>query len=91
MSEGRSPEVSRSRAEQVLTDSLRLQRSAARAQQSRRRGRRRKGDIIDLDRKTITKRRRHRAFLALLFAEAVVAALAVAVFVYFVLSGRSTS
>lgn len=82
--------MSRTRAEQVLSDSLRLQRSARAQQMPRGRGRRRKGDVIDLDRRTVARYRRHRAFMALLVLEALIAVVAVAVFAYVVATGRGT-
>lgn len=76
--------MSRSRAEQVLSDSLRLQRSAVRAQLAPRgRGRRRKGAVIDLDQRTFHRPRRRRLLMALLIAEAVVAAVAVVVLIVY--------
>jgi hypothetical protein len=64
---------------------------AAQGGRSRGRGRRRKKEIIDLNKRTVTTYRRRKGLKTLLVLEAVVAAIAVAVFAYFVVTGRSTS
>ena len=49
------------------------------------RGKRRKGDVIDLDQRSMTRSRRRRIFMTLLVVEAVVAVIAVGVLVAYVL------
>ena len=67
---------------QALADSLQLQRAAQkRAMAATGRGRRRKGDVIDLDQMTVVRTRRRRIFMTLLVVEAVVAVICVAVLV----------
>ena len=74
---------------QALADSLQLQRSAQKraVAAATGRGRRRKGEVIDLDLKTSTIKatRRRRIFMTLLVVEAIVAVIAVGVLVAYVL------
>lgn len=84
------PEGPVQRGSQALTEALQLQvaareRSAAPA---RRHGKRRKGDVVDLNELTITRSRRRRWLMVLLVIEAVIAVIAVSVLVvYLVLEG----
>jgi len=75
------------RGSQALADSLQLQRAAQkRAVAATGRGRRRKGEVIDLDLMTssIKATRRRRIFMTLLVVEAIVAVIAVGVLVAYV-------
>lgn len=77
------------RGSQALEDSLKLQRSAQqRASVAAGRGRRRRGDVINLDERTVTRHRRRRIFFVILVVEALIAALAVGVLVAYLMSGR---
>ena len=80
----------RGRGSQALADSLRLQRSAQQRAMSKetRGGRRRKGEVVDLDQRTISRNRRRRILLTALLLEALIAAVALAVFVVYLMSGR---
>ena len=77
------------RGSQALADSLQLQRAAQKraVAAATGRGRRRKGEVIDLDLKTSTIKatRRRRIFMTLLVVEAIVAVIAVGVLVAYVL------
>ncbi|HET7738715.1 MAG TPA: hypothetical protein VFK32_09100 [Tepidiformaceae bacterium] len=79
------------RGAQALVEALQLQhRAQERTAEptSRRRGKRRKGDIIDLDNRQVIRSRRRRIFMVLLVVEAIVAVIAVGVLVaYLVLEG----
>jgi hypothetical protein len=71
---------------------LRLQRAAQErnAVGVRQPGRRRKGTVIDLDRRTIRRNRRRRFLMTLLVAEALIAVAALVVFVIYLTSGRAS-
>jgi len=74
------------RGSQALADSLQLQRAAQkRAVAATGRGRRRKGEVIDLDQMTVVRTRRRRIFMTLLVVEAVVAVIAVGVLIAYLL------
>lgn len=75
---------------QALADSLKLQRSAQKrvSAGASGRGRRRRGDVINLDERTVSRSRRRRFFFAILFFEALIAAFAVGVFVVYLTTGR---
>src|SRR5829696_10233537 len=77
------------RGSQALSDSLQLQRAAQKRAIAAATGRglRRKGEVIDLDLKTSTLKatRRRRIFMTLLVVEAIVAVIAVAVLIAYVL------
>lgn len=79
------------RGSQALIDSLHLQQSAQQriAGAASGRGRRRKGDVIDLDKRTVARTRRRRIFTILLILEIIVAVAAIAVFVFYLASGRA--
>jgi hypothetical protein len=69
---------------QVLSDSLKLQQATQQrlsAISGKRRGRRRRGHVIDIENRVVLKPRPRRLLRALLVAEAAVAAVAVAVLV----------
>jgi hypothetical protein len=75
------------RGSQALADSLQLQRAAQKraVAAATGRGRRRKGEVIDLDQMTVVRTRRRRIFMTLLVVEAIVAVIAVGVLVAYVL------
>ena len=75
------------RGSQALADSLQLQRAAQERTQgpTPKRGKRRKGDVIDLEQRLVVRARRRRIFMILLTLEAIVAAIAVAVLVAYLL------
>jgi hypothetical protein len=78
------------RGSQALTDALRLQNSAREraAAPARKHGKRRKGDVVDLEQMTITRSKGRRWLLVLLVIEAIIAVIAVGVLVaYLVLEG----
>jgi len=81
------PDGDERRGSQALAESLQLQRAAQERAHGRapKRGKRRKGDVIDLERGLVIRSRRRRIFMTLLVVEATVAALAVAVLVAYVL------
>lgn len=75
---------------QALAESLQLQKSVQQRANvaTPRRGRRRKGNVIDLTQLAVTRSRRRRIFMTLLVVEALVAVMAVSVLVvYLVLQG----
>ena len=80
------------RGSRALKDSLRLQQAAQKRAMSAAtgRGRRRKGEVIDLDQLTVVRTRRHRIFMTLLVVEALVAVIAIVVFALYVASGRAS-
>jgi hypothetical protein len=73
---------------QALADSLKLQQATQQraAVDAQKRGRRRKGHVIDLDSRTIRRPRRRRVLLGLLILEAAVAFIAVAIFIAYLVS-----
>jgi hypothetical protein len=78
---------------EALTESLRLQRTVRDRFASRngKRGKRRKGDVIDLDRPVLTPRRRHgRLLFTLLWFETAVALGALIVLGLYVFSQRES-
>ena len=72
-----------------MKDSLRLQEAAQKRaiRAASGRGRRRKGEVIDLDQLTVVRSRRRRIFMTLLIVEALVAVVAIVVFVLYLASG----
>ena len=80
------PDGDERRGSQALAESLQLQRAAQERAHSPapKRGKRRKGDVIDLDQRSLIRSRRRRIFMSLLIVEAIVAIIAVAVFVSYV-------
>ena len=81
------PDGDERRGSQALADSLQLQRAAQERATgpTPKRGKRRKGDVIDLDQRSIVRGRRRRIFMTLLVVEALVALLAVGVLIAYVL------
>jgi hypothetical protein len=73
------PDGDERRGSQALAESLELQRAAQQRTQgpAPKRGKRRKGDVIDLDQRTVIRTRRRRIFMTLLIVEALVAVVAV--------------
>ncbi len=87
----RSDDKSR-RGGHALEEALHLQQMARENAQpgSKRAGRRRRGEVIDLDRRIVVNKRRHRLFMVLLWIEGFIAAAAIAVLVaYMLLEGDS--
>jgi len=84
------PEAAAGRGSQALTEALQLQVAARErsAAPQHKHGKRRKGDVVDIEQGTITRPRRRRLLMVLLVLEAVVAVIAVAVLIaYLVLEG----
>ncbi len=81
------PDGDERRGSQALAESLQLQRAAQERAQgpAPKRGKRRKGDVIDLEQRTLVRTRRRRIFMTLLVVEAIVAVIAVGVLVAYVL------
>jgi Flp pilus assembly protein TadB len=81
------PDGDERRGSHALAESLQLQRAAQERAQApaRKRGKRRKGAVIDLDQRTVVRSRRRRIFMTLLVVEAIVAVIAVVVLVAYVL------
>ena len=80
------------RGTQALVEALQLQHLAQEriTDPASRRGKRRKGDVIDLETRQVVRSRRRRIFMILLAVEAIVAVVAVAVLVaYLVLEGET--
>jgi hypothetical protein len=78
------------RGSQALSEALRLQVAAREraAAPARRHGKRRKGDVIDLEQRTVIRSRGRRWLMVMLVLEAIVAVIAVGVLVaYLVLEG----
>jgi hypothetical protein len=73
---------------QALADALKLQHSTQQRilAPSSKRGRRRKGHVIDLDQRTFIKPKRRKWLLALLVAEAAVAVIAVMILVAYIIA-----
>lgn len=72
----------------ALADSLKLQQTTqqrAASADKKRRGRRRKGDVVDLDNRTVIRPQGRRVFKWFLIVEAIVAAIAVGVLIAYVL------
>lgn len=85
--QAQSPAGDERRGSQALAESLELQRAVqVRAQgPAPKHGRRRKGPVIDLDQRAVVRSRRRRVFMTLLVIEGLVAVIAVAVLVAYVL------
>ena len=78
----------------VLADSLQLQRTTAErlvAPHPNGHGRRRKGEVIDLETRTFIKPKRRRALMAVLIVETVIAVIAVGVLVAYLLADGAMS
>jgi hypothetical protein len=77
---------------QALADALKLQQNTQQrvSDPAKRRGRRRKGQVIDLDQRTFIKPKRGRALKWFLIAEGAAAVVAVAVLVYYLLTHSAT-
>ena len=76
----------------ALQEALHLQQMARENAEpgSKRSGRRRRGKVIDLDRRIVVNKRRHRLFMTLLWIEGFIATVAIAVLVaYLLLEGDS--
>jgi len=86
--EARNENAARENGEHALADALKLQHSTQQRilAPGSKRGRRRKGQVIDLDQRTFIKPKRRRALMILLTIEAAVAVLAVAVLVVYMLT-----
>ena len=86
--EARNENAARENGEHALADALKLQHSTQQRilAPGSKRGRRRKGQVIDLDNRTVVRSGRRRWLMALLVVEALVAAVAVAVFVIYLLT-----
>ena len=87
--EARKENDARENGGHALADALKLQQNTQqRASAPAKRGRRRKGQVLDLDQRTFIKPKRRRWLMAMLIAEAIVAVIAVGVLVgYLVLQG----
>ena len=86
--EARKENDAREGTGQALADALKLQQNTQQraATPTKKRGRRRKGQVIDLDQRTFIRPKRRRALMVLLTIEAAVAVLAVAVLVVYLLT-----
>jgi hypothetical protein len=86
--EARGESDARDNTGQALADALKLQQNTQQRASSpvKKHGRRRKGQVIDLDQRTFIKPKRRRALMVLLTIEASVAVLAVAVLVVYLLT-----
>jgi uncharacterized protein (DUF1501 family) len=89
--EARAENDARENTGQALAEALKLQQNTQqRASAPKGRGRRRKGQVIDLDQRTFIKPKRRRWLMAMLIAEALVAVVAVGILVgYLVLEGHT--
>jgi hypothetical protein len=90
--EARKENDAREGTGQALADALKLQHTTQQRvlAPGGKRGRRRKGQVIDLDRRTFIKPKRGRALKWFLIAEGTAAAIAVAVLVGYLLMHRNT-
>ncbi len=90
--EARRENDARENTGQALADALRLQQNTQQraATPTKKRGRRRKGPVIDLDQRTFIKPKRRRLFKTFLILEATVAIIAVAVLVIYLFTHHST-
>jgi hypothetical protein len=84
--------AARDNAGKALADSLRLQQSTQQRAMTpaKKHGRRRKGEVIDLDKRTLFRPKRRRAFKAFLAIEAAAAVVAVAVLVIYLFTHHDT-
>ncbi len=90
--EARKENAARENGEHALADALKLQHSTQQrilAPVSKR-GRRRKGQVIDLDQRTFIKPKRRRLFQTFLVLEASAAVIAVAILVIYLLTHHNT-
>jgi hypothetical protein len=80
--------AARANTGRALADSLKLQQTTQQRAtvDAKKHGRRRKGQVIDLDSRTIRRPRRRRVLLGLLVLEAAVAFIAVAIFIAYLVS-----
>lgn len=83
------PKGDSQRGSRALAESLQLQETARERLTvgQNQRGRRRKGDVIDLELRTLVRSRRRKLFFAFLTLEAVIAAIAIAVLIAYLASG----
>jgi uncharacterized protein (DUF1501 family) len=90
--EARGENDARENTGQALADALKLQQSTQQraADDGRKRGRRRKGKVIDLDKRTFIKPKGRRVFKTFLVLEASAAVIAVAVLVIYLYTHHST-
>ena len=89
--EARRENDARENGGHALADALKLQQNTQqRAATPTKRGRRRKGQVIDLDQRTFIKPKRRRLFKTFLIIEASAAIIAVAVLVGYLLTHHNT-
>jgi hypothetical protein len=90
--EARQDDLARDHTGQALADSLKLQQTTQQRAKSngKTRGRRRKGEVLDLDKRTFIKPKGRRVFKTFLVIEASAAVIAVAVLVIYLLTHHST-
>jgi uncharacterized protein (DUF1501 family) len=90
--EARAEHAAREGTGQALADALKLQQNTQQraSAPAKKRGRRRKGPVIDLDQRTFIKPKRRRALKWFLIAEGTAAVIAVAVLVGYLLTHHNT-
>jgi uncharacterized protein (DUF1501 family) len=90
--EARRENDARENTGQALAEALKLQQNTQQraATPNKKRGRRRKGAVIDLDQRTFIKPKRRRALTWFLIAEGTAAVIAVAVLVGYLLTHHNT-